>query len=156
MCTTVYYKIMEDYLNYRVQNSSVNCTNYTPTTSHVHIFPYITIVSSTASIFGSSLIILTYLMWRDIRTVARTIVVFLAVADLLTAVGYLFGAIVFLRYKPDDANFTYSSSRYKSLCEAQSFITTTFPISSFLWTSHLAVYLFVTIVLQRNDPRKTR
>ena len=35
---------------------------------------------------------------------------------------------------------------YIHLCEAQSFITTAFPISSFLWTIHLAVYLYVAIV----------
>ena len=136
--------------SYGVRNSSDNCTTDVPEPGQLRTFAYITIASSSASILGCSLIILTYLMWRDIRTVARTIVVFLAVADLLTAMGYLFGAIVFIHFQPD----TNITSMYQRLCEAQSFITTVFPISSFLWTAHLAIYLFMTIVLQKNQLAK--
>ena len=104
---------------------------------------YITMVSSVVSMLGSALIILTFILWRDIRTVARAIVVFLSVADFFTAAGYLFGATVYLRYK---LHANESEETYRDLCKVQSFITTTFPISSFLWTAHLATYLYVAIV----------
>ena len=103
-----------------------------------------TILSSVASMIGSFLIIFTFVLWKDVRTVARAILVFLAIADFLTGAGYLFGSIVFLSY----GNNTDVDS-YRKLCTAQSFITTVFPISSFLWTTHLAIYLFVTIVLHK-------
>lgn len=117
-------------------------------TTHQSLIPWhtaiTTILSSVASMIGSFLIIFTFLLWKDVRTVARAILVFLAIADFLTASGYLFGSIVFLSYGSNTG-----VDSYKNLCTAQSFITTVFPISSFLWTTHLAIYLFVTIVLHK-------
>ena len=98
--------------------------------------------SSCFSMLGSALIILTFILWRDIRTVARAIVVFLAIADFFTAAGYLFGAVVSYQDKRNH----YDLTEYERFCKAQSFITTAFPISSFLWTTHLAIYLYVAIV----------
>ena len=112
-------------------NSTISPHNYTA---------YITMMSSCFSMIGSALIIVTFVLWKDIRTVARAIVVFLAVADFFTAAGYLFGAIV--SYE----RHSYDPDTYTDLCMAQSFITTAFPISSFLWTTHLAIYLYVAIV----------
>ena len=104
---------------------------------------FVTMISSSVSILGSALIIVTFIMWKDIRTVARAIVVFLAVADFFTAAGYLFGAIVTYTYRNDE---NANHGHYDKMCEFQSFITTAFPISSFLWTAHLATYLYVAIV----------
>ena len=124
-------------------------------TTHQSLIPrhtaITTILSSVASMIGSFLIIFTFLLWKDVRTVARAILVFLAIADFLTASGYLFGSIVFLSYNRtiEDSPSTEDSPSYTRLCIAQSFITTVFPISSFLWTTHLAIYLFVTIVLHK-------
>ena len=114
-------------------NSTISPHDYTA---------YITIISSCLSMTGSALIILTFVIWRDIRTVARAIVVFLAIADFFTAAGYVFGATVSLL---NERNY-FDGNLYKYLCESQSFMTTMFPISSFLWTIHLAVYLYVAIV----------
>lgn len=129
-------------------DDSCGNTNATMIPRHTAIT---TILSSVASMIGSFLIIFTFLLWKDVRTVARAILVFLAIADFLTASGYLFGSIVFLSYNPsiEDSPGTKNSSSYQMLCIAQSFITTLFPISSFLWTTHLAIYLFVTIVLHK-------
>ena len=123
---------------------------------HFDSATYITMASASVSILGSFLIILTFALWKDIRTVARAIVVFLAVADFLTAAGYLFGSIVYLHYKVlHNGTLSYSEySAYDKMCTAQSFITTVGPVSSFLWTSHLAIYLFVSISLQRGELAK--
>ena len=130
-----------------------SCVNTTDIPRHTAIT---TILSSVASMVGSFLIIFTFLLWKDVRTVARAILVFLAIADFFTAFGYLFGSIVFLSYNNtiEDYPSTEDSLSYTRLCIAQSFITTVFPISSFLWTTHLAIYLFVTIVLQKTKLAK--
>ena len=107
-----------------------------------HYMTFLTMMSSCFSMVGSALIIVTFVIWKDIRTVARAIVVFLSIADFFTATGYLFGAIV--NYLNQQKQLGHVEYRY--LCRAQSFVTTAFPISSFLWTSHLATYLYVAIV----------
>ncbi len=104
---------------------------------------YTTIVSSIFSIIGSCLIIISFAVWSDLRTTARAILVFLAIADLFTAIGYLFASILFL------TNYLSVHNVFTPLCTFQSFITTAFPISSFLWTANLAVYLFVSITLKK-------
>lgn len=93
----------------------------------------VTEASCVLSILGSLLIIITYIVWRDLRTKARQIVVFLSVADFLTAVGYLYGSIQL---------FTDSSWD----CIAQSAVTTFANISSFLWTISIAIYIYMLIV----------
>ncbi len=104
---------------------------------------YTTMVSSAASVVGSCLIIISYIIWSDLRTTARAILVFLAISDLLTALGYLFASILFLTHKNEGYDIP------PPLCTFQSFITTAFSISSFLWTANLAVFLFVSITLNR-------
>ena len=110
------------------------------TISQHHYMTFLTMMSSCFSMVGSALIIITFVIWKDIRTVARAIVVFLSIADFFTATGYLFGAIVHYLNQRNPLD------QYRYLCRAQSFVTTAFPISSFLWTSHLATYLYVAIV----------
>lgn len=102
-----------------------------------------TIISSVASVIGSVLIIVSFAVWSDLRTTARAILVFLAIADLCTALGYLFASILFL------LKYQQLGDIFSPLCTFQSFITTVFPISSFLWTTNLAVYLFVSITLKQ-------
>ena len=107
-----------------------------------------TIFSSFFSILGSLLIIITFVAFKEVRTVGRAILVFLAIADFFTALGYMFGAGVYLHYRPKLEEEPPNGS-YIPLCKLQSFVTTVFPISSFLWTTSLAVYFFVAIVLRK-------
>jgi len=127
-------------------NAELNCsvTNLTYVKDE---YIYTAMVSSIASIIGSGLIIITFAIWADIRTSARAILVFLAIADLLTAIGYLFASILF---KVNNVGH-YDDNMYilPQLCKLQSFITTAFPISSFLWTANLAIYLFVSITINK-------
>jgi len=116
----------------------------------------LTIVSSVGSIVGSLLIVGTFLRWKELRTVARMILVFLAIADLLTGIGYIFGAVIYTVYQRKHCmqNSTHdgvnnSANPYETLCEVQSFLTTLFPVSSFLWTGNLSIYLFVAIGLRK-------
>lgn len=117
----------------------------------------LTILSSFGSVVGSLLIIGTFLGWKDLRTVARMILVFLATADLFTGIGYMFGAAIYLQYQSpssycrSNGSTTYNnfSTTYNDLCTAQSFFTTLMPMASFLWTANLSIYLFFAVGLQK-------
>ena len=140
-----------------VNQSRIRCEIYynaSRTYDHVsQTTGYTTILSSSFSIIGSLLIIFTFVAFREVRTVGRAILVFLAIADFFTAVGYIFGSAIFLHYyQGRDQNSNTSS--YIPLCKFQSFVTTVFPISSFLWTTNLAIYFFVTIVLRKVQAAK--
>ena len=102
-----------------------------------------TLVSSVLSIFGSLLIILTFILWKDVRrSTARRILLFLAIADFFTAVGYLFSSSVALAK-------TYQNSTWIGICKFEGFWNTYFPVVSFFWTTYLAVYFFVALVLKK-------
>ncbi|XP_043978243.1 G-protein coupled receptor 157 [Gambusia affinis] len=85
------------------------------------------------SFLGSSLIILTHIIWTDLRTTPRRLLVFLSVTDWLSAVSYAFG--VWSVFRTDSTE-----------CVAQGAISTFSNTSSFFWTVSIAVYLYVFIV----------
>ncbi|XP_029993565.1 G-protein coupled receptor 157 [Sphaeramia orbicularis] len=85
------------------------------------------------SFVGSTLIILTYIMWPDLRTTPRKLLVFLSVSDWLSAVSYAFG--VWRVFHTDSLD-----------CVVQGAVSTFANTSSFFWTVAIAVYLYVFIV----------
>lgn len=93
----------------------------------------IVLFSCTLSFLGSSLIILTYIIWSDLRTTPRKLLVFLSVSDWLSAVSYAFG--VWRVFHTDSLD-----------CIVQGAISTFANTSSFFWTVAIAVYLYVFIV----------
>ena len=104
-----------------------------------------TILSCTLSVIGSLAIIYAYVRWKDIRTGSRSIITFLAIADLVTASGYLMGSVNYIYHYGNDENSP-ACLRFNTVCQIQSFITTTSSLCSFAWTSFLAVYLYLIIV----------
>ena len=56
---------------------------------------YVAIVSSGFSCLGSILIVVTFFALKDMRTGAQIIVTCLALADLISAVGYIVGSANF-------------------------------------------------------------
>lgn len=93
----------------------------------------VVLCSCALSFVGSSLIILTYIMWADLRTTPRRLLVYLSVSDWLSAVSYAFG--VWRVFHTDSVD-----------CVAQGAISTFANTSSFFWTVAIAVYLYVVIV----------
>ncbi|XP_056897113.1 G-protein coupled receptor 157 isoform X3 [Takifugu flavidus] len=85
------------------------------------------------SFVGSSLIILTFIVWSDLRTTPRTLLVYLSVTDWLSAVSYAFG--VWRVFRTDSLD-----------CTIQGAISTFANSSSFFWTVAIAVYLYIFIV----------
>ncbi len=106
---------------------------------------YFSLVSCSLSVLGSLLIVFSYWRWKDIRTGSRSVVTFLAVADFFTAAGYIVGSVNYILHfnNPDD---TYECVNFQQVCKLQSYVTTWSSMSSFAWTSFLAVYLYLTIV----------
>ena len=95
-------------------------------------------IVSVLSILGASIIILTFVIFKDIRTPARHIIVCIALSDLISSLSNCFGLRI--NEKDDDDS-----------CIIQSFIGSTFIMSSFLWTMFLAVYLYIVIVYENQE-----
>ena len=118
---------------------------------------YATLLSSSLSIFGSCLIILTFVLWRDVRrSTARIILLFLAIADLGTGLSYLVSSAGYIAHHhlnntDDNSSFGFN---YPEFCTVTSFFTTFFPVSSFFWTVYLAIYFFIILVMKK--PRWSR
>ncbi|XP_044065865.1 G-protein coupled receptor 157 isoform X2 [Siniperca chuatsi] len=93
----------------------------------------VVLFSCALSFLGSSLIVLTYIIWSDLRTTPRRLLVYLSVSDLLSAVSYAFG--VWRVFHTDSLD-----------CVIQGAISTFANTSSFFWTVSIAVYLYVFIV----------
>ena len=108
------------------------------------------IVSSTLSCIGSLLIVFTYLRWKDIRTGSRSIITFLAIADFVTAFGYVLGSTNYLvNLQSGFEETTTCSPVFTIICQIQSYVTSWSSISSFVWTSGFAFYLYLTLVHSR-------
>ena len=111
------------------------------------------------SIFGASLIVLTYVAFRDLRTTARQLLVNLSVADIIVAASHFVGilAILDLYREADPCSLTVQYSGENStdsvdsntLCQIQGGLTMFGTISSFLWTLAVALYLFIVIVVDK-------
>uniref|UniRef100_A0A4W5Q7G7 G protein-coupled receptor 157 n=1 Tax=Hucho hucho TaxID=62062 RepID=A0A4W5Q7G7_9TELE len=91
------------------------------------------LISCALSFLGSLLIICTYIIWPDLRTTPRTLLVFLSVADFLSAGSYAYG--VWSVFESNSVD-----------CVVQGAISTFANTSSFFWTVSIAIYLYILIV----------
>ena len=109
---------------------------------------YLSLSSSSLSCLGSVLILLAYIVLKDMRTGAQKVITLLAIADFLTAFGYIIGGVNYQQH----FNVTDSTScrRFHTVCEIQSFITTWSSMCSFWWTSILAFYFFLVLAFNRS------
>lgn len=122
-----------------------NCTaNESLTSFDIGTVPtYISIVSSSLSCAGSLLILVAYWMLREMRNVAHKIISLLAVADLLTASGYLLAGWNFLSHF--DQTDSGDCRVFQTVCKAQSFVTTWSTLCSFAWTVSLGLHFYLTL-----------
>ncbi|XP_017564920.1 G-protein coupled receptor 157 isoform X2 [Pygocentrus nattereri] len=102
--------------------------------TEVYVYEQVVILlSCVLSFLGSLVIICTYATWRDLRTTPRKLLVFLSVADLLSALSYFYGVLKVFNSNTKD-------------CIAQGAISTFANTSSFFWTVAIAIYLYIFIV----------
>ncbi|XP_061196684.1 G-protein coupled receptor 157-like [Saccostrea echinata] len=107
----------------------------------------ITLLSASLSLTGGFALLLTYNKIPEFQSPVRKILVFLTVADIFSAFGYIVGTANFLRLDDSQKNST------DPICKAQSFVTTFASLSSFAWTSIIAVHLFLAIRRQQDFER---
>ncbi|KAM8927251.1 G-protein coupled receptor 157 [Pelodytes ibericus] len=93
----------------------------------------IVLLSSALSFLGSALIIFTHVHWPELRSRPRELLLYLSVADLLSAVSYFYGVLR-----------DFNGPRWD--CVVQGAVSTFSNTSSFFWTVSVAVYLYITIV----------
>lgn len=80
----------------------------------------------------------------------RRLLVYLTIADLMTAVGNLVGASRYaLRNETEYIINRHTCNTTNEVCEVQSFITTFSSLSSFFWTSIIMVHILMTLITQR-------
>ena len=107
----------------------------------------ITLTSATLSLLGGLTLLVTYLRISEFQTSVHRLLVFLTIADILTAFGYILGTTYYLLLDPKKKNLS------DPVCVAQSFITTFSSLASFAWTSIIAVHLYLLIRKQTNFQR---
>lgn len=108
---------------------------------------YIAVVSSSMSCFGAVLIVLVFLLFKDLRTGAQKIITLLATADFISATGYLIGSVNFLiHFDEDDSQ---KCKQFEIICEVQASVTSLSSLCSFYWTFILAFYFYLEFVYNR-------
>ena len=113
-------------------------------------------ITCVLSILGSFLIIISYFLFRELRTNARLVLVHISVADLGVAASNLFGdAVRFERF------FNHTSNEFKpavfgKICKVQAFIAHFSTMSSVLWTIALAVLMYAVVkrLITTNNSKK--
>ena len=118
-----------------------------------HLPAYAAIISSSLSLVGAALNIITYCAFKDLRKgTAQTIIAVLAIADFLLAMSVMFGASLFLAYDIT-GNGLLSDNEYHNfdtLCQIQAFTGIWMLGSSITWTSVLALHFFLVTVCTRS------
>ncbi|NXN97655.1 GP157 protein, partial [Rhinopomastus cyanomelas] len=93
----------------------------------------VVLVSCVLSFVGSSLLVGTHALWPELRTRPRQLLLYLSLADLLSAISYFYGVLQ-------------DFDRTSWDCVLQGALSTFANTSSFFWTMAIALYLYITIV----------
>ncbi|NXC57253.1 GP157 protein, partial [Aleadryas rufinucha] len=91
------------------------------------------LVSCALSCVGSALLLCTHAQWPELRTRPRQLLLYLSLADLLSALSYFYGVLQDFERTSWD-------------CVLQGALSTFANTSSFFWTMAIALYLYLTIV----------
>ena len=104
---------------------------------------YVSLASSVFACTGSLLLVGIYVAYKDLRkSTAQNIITQLAVADLANAVGIIIGAVNFLlHFNSREKDGSKSCQTFETFCVLQSYITQWAGVTSYIWTSLLAVFL---------------
>ena len=115
----------------------------------------VTSICCCVSIAGACWIILTYFIFKNLRTTARQLLVNLSIADILIAGSHWVGTLVnYDRFMPYlNGNLTVISHN-DSLCASQAAFTLYGSISSFLWTMSIAFYMLLVALSVRKTALK--
>lgn len=126
----------DETLTYALNRALLQHSQTMAEVNHTEVYVYekvLILLSCALSFLGSLLIIWTYARWVDLRTKPRKLLVYLSVADLLSALSYSYG--VWRDFETDSVD-----------CITQGAISTFANTSSFFWTVAIAIYLYMFIV----------
>lgn len=118
-------------------------------------------VTCAFSILGSLVIILSYSLFRDLRTTARLILLHLSLADFGVAFSNLFGDL-YKFYKFARCIYNHpglpllTPPSVNRLCIAQAFFAHFSTMSSVLWTMMLAAYMYTVVTKIKEGPNSNR
>ena len=87
--------------------------------------------AASLSMLGALIIITTYIVWPELRTNSRKIIVCISINDFSVACLNTIGI-----YNPPTENY---------ICEIQATLNVVAVLSSFLWTVYLSLYFYLTI-----------
>ena len=126
-------------------NSSNNCTHHQEDT----VIKYVAMVACILSSIGSFIIILSYVLIRQIRTKVREILVHLSLMDLTYSLANLIGLL--LNYGDHlHRGSCELKDPYDVICKVQGGFAFYATISSILWTSGIAIYLYFRVVINKD------
>ena len=99
------------------------------------------LTSSILSIFGASFIILTYILFKELRTKARFILLLIATSDLLNAFAYIFAFVYTARNIYYSLCYENKPAAEFHLCAIQSAINLFATLASNCWTCVLGIHI---------------
>ena len=147
---------LEPWTGAAAMSTNANCTQI-PVYEHrfVVALTFAVVITSLLSVFGSGLIIFTYAAFKNLRTVAREILVQLSIADVVMCLSHIVGVLGNLpRFIPqhcEPPEILANTSDKDLACKIQGGATMFGTISSFLWTIAVAVYLLTIIVFEKQQ-----
>ena len=106
------------------------------------------------SIAGSLLVIFTYVLFKNLRTVARQLLVNLSVADILANSSHIFGMAANLSRNATSAKKSDVHFDVAAACSSQGGLALFGTVACFLWTIALAFHLFALLVIKRSKVRR--
>lgn len=115
-------------------------------------------ITCVLSILGSSLIIFTYVAFKDLRTTARQLLVSLSVADIIIALSHFVGLFAnyrrFIIVLEDGTRVASNSSNEDPVCIIQGATTMFGTVASLLLSLLIAFYMLVLIQSRTLKPAK--
>lgn len=116
--------------------------------------------SSCLSILGAFLIFYTFFKLPNIRNFTRQLLVYLTIADSLTAVGNLVATVRYAVVHSDFNNVSTNCSNVTQdvdsdlVCTIQSYVTTFSNMASFFWTFVIALHMFLSVFLKTDKSER--
>lgn len=135
--------------------TTIAAANITPSECRVVVpsyTSYLTVLSCSLSIFGTAVIILTFVKLPEVRNFTRKLLLALTLADLLTAMGNLMGITRYIVVQSME-NGCELLQKSDSVCIVQSFVTTFSSMVSFFWTTVIAVHIYLQIARSSSGMR---
>ncbi|XP_022286112.2 G-protein coupled receptor 157-like [Crassostrea virginica] len=111
-------------------------------------------LSCCLSIIGAVVIFATYCLVAVAKNQTRQLLVYLTIADLMTAVGNLIGVVRYAlreetEYILEQKEMKYNCTVTDSVCFVQSAVTTFSTLASFFWTSIIMIHILMTLITQQ-------